>query len=438
MKRAGATILDQAASPYGLALFSYLVFVIAFLMPPAVYTGYMDEPDLLYLDFTTFWFFTLCVLAFVVGVWLVEIAIPLPKLTERKITRLRISPFAFLMAPLLAATALVMLSNYLLIKSNPFLLLVLAAQEGNSLKSTTGGISLDGTFPLACPILTGIVLWATWRIPQLNIVGWRKWILRLSVVLAILAVIMTALLTMNRNKLMLVSCGLAVIFLLHRVAREQMTPMFFLKALGGFICAVFGLFTLFSLVRAGAGWNDLIMNFLGYTVASYNRLSAVIHGTLHYPYGPSGVYLSSFLAFNTTLNHIFPFASMMHWPTLLDVWFSEFDAVTRSGLNQQLIWSGAFGYIFSCLGWWTPLFLLFYGVLYGTVWTWLKMDMVVGIVLYPCFAFCVFFWIGTNYLLDSELAVIFICALLLTIWERLLRLRNHPQHKEIGRVVSYF
>lgn len=424
MKRTGATILNQTASPYGLALFSYLVFIVAFLMPPTVYTGYMDEPDLVFLDYTTFWFYTLCVIAFVVGVWLIEMAVPLPMLTERKLTRLRISPFAFLMAPLLAATALVMLSNYLLVKQNPQLLLMLAAQEGNSLKTVSNGISTEGTFPLACPILTGIVFWAAWRIPQFRVVGWRRHVLRFSLLLAVLTVVITGLLTMIRAKLMLVSSGLAVIFLLHRIARKQMTPAFFLTTLGGFVSAVFALFASFSLLRTDAGWDDLIVNFFGYTIASYNRLSAVIHGTLHYPYGKLGVYLSSFLAFNTTLNHFIPIATFMHWPTLLDAWFSEFDSVSRAGLNQELIWSGAFGYIFSCLGWWTPLFLLFYGVLYGIVWTWLKMDMVVGVVLYPCFAFCVFFWIGSNYLLDSEPVVIFICALLLTVWERLLRLRE--------------
>lgn len=60
-------VLNNIVSPYGLALFSYAVFLFACLIPPAIYTYYMREPDLMFIDPATILFYTLCVAAFLGG-----------------------------------------------------------------------------------------------------------------------------------------------------------------------------------------------------------------------------------------------------------------------------------------------------------------------------------------------------------------------------------
>jgi hypothetical protein len=56
-------------------------------------------------------------------------------------------------------------------------------------------------------------------------------------------------------------------------------------------------------------------------------------------------------------------------------------------------------------------------MLYGVVWNWMKRGKVLGVVLYPGIGFCALFWIGTNYLFDSEMAFLFVGAVILAGYE---------------------
>ena len=166
-------------------------------------------------------------------------------------------------------------------------------------------------------------------------------------------------------------------------------------------------------MRGASNWDTQFSSLIGYTIASYNRLAAILNGSLHYPFGGQGVYLSS-LAIHTRL---LPFSYILNPPDFLEVWGSEFAAVSQAGLDGRLIWSGTFGYIYSDLGWFSFLFLFGYGTVYGVVWNWMKSGKILGVVLYPYFGFCILFWLGGNYLLDPPVEVIFAVALLLAGYE---------------------
>jgi hypothetical protein len=172
------------------------------------------------------------------------------------------------------------------------------------------------------------------------------------------------------------------------------------------------LFFAFSFLRGTYGWDEQINGLIGYTAASYNRLAAVVNGSLHYPFAGHGMYLSGVVTHNQML-----LAGYLNSPDPLDVWASEFTAVSRAGLDGRLIWSGSFGYIFSDIGWFSVLFIFGYGLLYGIAWNWFKRTKVLGIVLYPCFGFCILFWVGSNYLLDQPLEILSIVAIVLTGYE---------------------
>jgi hypothetical protein len=122
----------------------------------------------------------------------------------------------------------------------------------------------------------------------------------------------------------------------------------------------------------------------------------------------------------------------MNWPDQLEVWATEFGAVTRAGLNGALIWSGTFGYIFSDLGWFSIPFVFGYGLLYGIAWNWIRSGKVLGIVMYPCFGYCALGWMGANGLLDSQRAVLFASALVLACYEFVFTRRKRilPQRAE--------
>jgi hypothetical protein len=173
------------------------------------------------------------------------------------------------------------------------------------------------------------------------------------------------------------------------------------------------------MLRGSTGPDVLIGDILGYTIAAYNRLAAVLDGRLRYPFSGRGLYISGFVAFNNTFNYIFHVNQLFSWPDFDTVWRSEFEAVSSAGLNGRLIWSGAFGYAFSDLKWAAPLLIFIYGLVTGWAWRLLKLGKTAGIVLYPWCAFCVLFWFGTNYLLDPRAVVLFLVATALGLYEML-------------------
>lgn len=126
----------------------------------------------------------------------------------------------------------------------------------------------------------------------------------------------------------------------------------------------------------------------------------------------------------------------MGFPDGVDGFGAAFLEVARAGLDSHLVWVGAFGYIFLDLGWFSPLFVLGYGLLAGVIWNWLKRGRVLGIVLYPCVAFSILFWIGANILLDSQRADLAVAAIILGIYESASRKKPTSSRWSRGRGVA--
>ena len=407
-------LLNNVVSPYGLAIISYALFLLACLIPPSVYSHYMRERDLMFLDPATILFYTLCVAGFVAGVWLVGWLFPSSFVGHE--FRPRRSPALFLLVPLTFGIVFTAVSLTKLIVDNPAIIVWLLAQQGGNLK-TADALDVDGNLMLAPLTLTAIVWWAFWRYFDLGLQGWRRRLVKLGLFIAVLLVIASATVILSRSLLMLVVCGLAILYVLRRTLKPVGLGFIFNSSIAIAICVTL-LFFGFSFLRGSGSWDDQISGLVGYTAASYNRLAAVVNGSLHYPFEGRGVYLSPFVSYSHALNRIIPLGRLMNWPEYMEVWGSEFGAIDRAGLGGGGIWSGTFGYIFSDLGWFSPLFVFGYGMLYGVVWNWMKRGRVLGIVLYPCFGFCILFWLGSNYLLDSQLVFLWIAGIMLSIYER--------------------
>ncbi len=402
-------VIRNIVSPYGLAMISYAFFLFACLIPPSIYSYYMMEPDLMFLDPATILFYTLCVASFVAGVCLVTWLFPSSYVYRKCKTRL--SPTFFLLAPLTLAVATSTITDLYLITHYPIIILSLFAPQGGDVKETVA-FEVNGHLAFVPLILIGITWWAVWRYSDLDLRGWRRRLVRFSLFVAVLSVILSSVLTLGRNTLMLAVCGLAILYVMRRIVEKRASLKFILRSgITAAICIPLSFFT-FSFLRGTYGWDEQVNGLIGYTAASYNRLAAVVNGNLHYPFAGHGMYLSSVLTHNQML-----LAGYLNSPDPLDVWASEFEAVSRAGLDGRLIWSGSFGYIFSDLGWFSFLFIFGYGMLYGIAWNWIKRAKVLGIVLDPCFGFCILFWVGSNYLLDQPLEILSIVAIILTGYE---------------------
>ena len=406
-------LVNNIVSPYGLAGISYVFFLIACAIPPSIYSHYMGEPDLMFLNTQIILFYSLCVFAFLFGAWFVSYIFP-SSYAPRTIDA-RIPVNAFLLVPLVVGMSVTTVSILLLIRGNSNIVLLLLAQQGGDLKHAVA-FDAGGNFTFAPLMLIAIIWWAYWRSGDLR--DRIRWPLRIAFPLALLLVVISSVLTLSRNLVMVASMGLIILGLSRRAFQGALDIKIILKTGTTAVILVGLLFFGFSFLRGIENWDAQISQLFGYTLVSYNRLAAVMNGTLCYPYSGSGIYISPFVAFNHSFNRLIPLASYFNWPDHLDVWNSEFAAVSDAGLDARLIWSGAFGDLFSDLGWFAPAVLLGYGLWAGFAWRLLKRGMALGVVLYPCIGFCVLFWIGSNYLLDSDPFVVYVIAILLAFYER--------------------
>ena len=409
-KRKRSWISNNIASPYGLAAISYAFFLFACLIPPSFYSHYMGEPDLMFLDPATILFYTLCVLSFAGGALLISWLFP-ATLTDCRYD-IKISPTIFILTPLISAVIVSTIASVYLITHYPVLLLSLLSGQGGDVKNTIA-FDISGRFAIIPLGLIGITWWSYWRYGAVRLNVWGRRFVKISVLVSILAMIAVSIVTLSRNTLMLGICGMMILFALKVGLKRQLNVR--LVVLWGALFAIIVslLFIGFAFLSGTVSWDEQISTLFGYTVASYNRLAAVVNGRLHYPFSGHGIYLSDIVAHSRLLR----LGKTVQTPSPLDVWGSEFSAVSNAGLDDRLIWSGAFGYIFSELHWWACFFIFGYGILYGTVWTWMKRGRVAGILLYPCFGFSILFWLGSNFLLNEPLEIVICLCVILAIYE---------------------
>jgi hypothetical protein len=208
--------------------------------------------------------------------------------------------------------------------------------------------------------------------------------------------ILTCVATVDRTSLMPIIIGCLVISLFYK-SRGVNVRLGNLVVTGlASMTAVLGLFLIFSFLRGALAIHVLMTSLLGYTIVSYNRLTGLLIGVMHYAYEGRGVYLSRYVLEDVKLNSVFHLIDRFGWPNGFTLWQSEFLSTSASGLNSTFIWSGAFGYVYSDIGWWTPLFVCFVGVLAGYLWARFTAGKTVGVVLYPWVGFWILTWFATN------------------------------------------
>jgi hypothetical protein len=412
-------VLNNIVSPYGLALFSCAVFLSACLIPPSIYTHYMHEPDLMFLDPATILFYTLCVAAFLGGLWFFEQLFPSDRIVERKVDA-RMHSATVLLIPLAVGVALSALSSVLLVKNNPLLVVMLLAQQGGDLRGLDGsGIEFEGTLRSSGLFLIGIIWWALWRYYQSELQGWGRGAVKVGLFVAVLTVFISSSLTVSRGPFVVAISGMAILFLHRKVVTGQVSW----SLVGKTVC-VLGVggalfFVLVSWLRGSVEGNNQVAAAIGYTIASYNRMAALLSGALHYQFSGKGIYLSNFVVFNNSFNRVIPFGKLMNAPDYFDWWMSEFSSVGRAGLDASMIYTGTFGDIYIELGWFTPLYVFGYGLLYGYTWRRMKEGRLIGILLYPYLAHIVLFWFGTNAVFEAITAALVADVIILGAYESL-------------------
>lgn len=420
--------IRNIVSPYGLAAISYCIFLFAWLFPPDLYTQYVGEPDLMFLDPLTLVFYTACVGAFLIGVWITR---PWQVVDHRESpngisARMPLVYLLGLLLPTILACAVYMV----LVGTKLNSVVLLASQQGQALKTEMQTANLASSWAAFLVILTTILWWALFRAQQFKFTGISTIVFYAVFSTGVLVVIITCVVRVDRTNLMPLIAGLFVIYLYCKTRGRNVSVRKLLFAGSVSAFSLIGGFLVLSFLRGALVLRLLLISLMGYTIVSYNRLAALLGGIMHYAYEGRGVYLAYILTQDETAEVI---RTHLGWPNSLDLWRSEFASTFSAGLNPAFIWSGAFGYLYSDVGWWTLLYLFFVGVLAGCLWRRFTSGEVAGLVLYPWMSFCILFWIGNNCLLDGRTFRLIEMVFVLSIYDWIfLRRRGAPQEIAVG------
>ncbi len=402
-------------SPYGLAAFSYCIFLVAFVFPPKVYTEYIGEPNLIFLNLTTLVFYTVCVGAFLLGVYAVRyLGSYAPPDTLLRISARH--PFFYLAAPLLMSSVLCVVFLAKLGGHIDFVAL-LSSGQGEMVKAAMGG-DTEGNWASALTLLTVVLWWAAFRGHQLQLRGFQKLIFQVSFLVGAGVDLITCVATVDRTTLMPLIAGLLVIYLFFKTREEKVSTGRLALIGTGSAAGLIGAFLCLAFLRGASAGKLLVASLMGYTIVSYNRLAALVTGVMHYAYQGRGVYLFPLLVRNDRINNLIPMRDWFGWPDLLVQMESEFSAVMAAGLNAKYNWAGYFGYIYSDLGWWTPVYLLFLGVFAGFFWHRFCAAKTDGIVMYIWIAFSILFWVGGNWIFQEKIVRVVAVGVLLAVYDR--------------------
>jgi hypothetical protein len=432
MNRLSGTRLKRSLmSPYCLALVSFAIFLIAWIFPPGVYTSFIAEPDYLFLDPLTLCFYAACVCAFCGGVYWAAGIWP-DHTTEEAAPFIRSWPLAYLLPPL--CSGIVYCACFLLaIGGHLHLFSLLASQQGGLIKQALHGgevkLALLGTAPL---FTTAVVWWAADRAARVEMTYQQRLIFRIVFAATVAIDMLSCIGTVDRTSLMPLLAGLMIIRVDRRTrSGEQRISSVAATALGGF-CLVVGLFTGLSVARGFKGTHRLIMSLMGYTIVSYNRLAAILSGTMHYQYGGRGGYLFQYVLISKKLNTMLGLGNL--WPSAAVVWESEFTSTLLAGLNPMYVWSGTFGYLYADLRWGALVYLLGIGLMAGWAWNRFRLGTIAGRVLYPWIAFCILFWFGWNPLFANYFVSLLMGIGFLKVYELLFSPVRSP--RMAGRLVK--
>jgi hypothetical protein len=409
-------IVRYLPSPYGIALVPCFLFLFAWTFPPDLYIHYISEPDLMYHNLTAMWFFTACVAAFFLGVRVIgRFDSAPPEATAPSIQLRSSSKLLYLIVPLLLAAGPCLIYLLLIARNVNFLALVLS-QQGDVIKQAMANDDASSFWDSGLFLLTGVLWWAAYRAGQLKLNGAARKTFYLIFLGCFALNVITCLATFDRTNLMPLLGGCTVIYLFFKT-RAANLKLGRLALIGvGSIVVMAGSFAALQFARGASAIESFISSMLGYSIVSYNRLAALLMGVLHYVYQGKGAYVVAFLTTNGRFSGI---RDQMGLPSSYEVWLSEFLSVSASGLNAGYNWAGVFGYLFSDIGWWTPLYMFGTGVLGGYLWSRFRAGASIGIVCYPWMAFWILFWFGWNLLFDARGEVLLETGILLFIYDRI-------------------
>lgn len=393
-------------SPYFLILYQLFLLIFSITLNPVIYTYYIDEPNLMYKNASMFLLVMLDIFSFSIGVFL-SYMLPLLK-TVNLGKFIYIPKKSYYIIPLIIPQIMVILFILKFLKDNwNYLdLILINATVYKNVKKVN-------FFYFSIFILIGALFWVIKRKKHTE-----SNFLQLLIMISIVEVIISSILMVDRALIIPFIIGLFVIYY-SNCRKLGIKKLLFTFSIIGVVFITYGYF------RQGMPeFHDasylLTRQVLGYTFASYNRLAALLNGDLTYYYAKTGYYLFPFLAHVPLLHYILP---NVYGVTPKEVWLQEFNDIVNSPLVPEFIWSTIYGYIFSVLGWFSPIFFAFVGILTGYMWRNFHRNKTLGIIMYPWIYACIILLFAGNIIFFPHFIALLYSFMFIIFWETLF----HPK-----------
>jgi len=369
-------------SPMGATIFPLFLLIIAFFLPPSIYSKYIKEVDYMFLNMKMLIFVLLCHAFYYIGIFTNRFKFILK--TKIYIKKIKVSKDIFI--GFLAILTILMNIIFLVVFSICFykvsgvgMLEMILNGQADLIKSLINSEKLIIPFGLgAIPtFLIAIELWLLYKLYELPIGNYK--LLKFFIYISVTLFIIIAIITVNRSVLMIPIIGWFVIYL--HLRKTKISFSFFLK----FFLIISVLFAITSVIRWNADVQLIIERLIGYTIANFNRMVLMIDGKLSYVKAgvPNIFYLIPIIKIPFTSVDFFNFREISQ---------ISFLSIGDVGLNPAYNMATLYGGIYQVIGIATLLYFFFLGIIGSYLYYLFVKQKYFGILMYPLFYAFVALW----------------------------------------------
>lgn len=396
-------------------VYLYLVYaLIAFLFPARTYENLMNEPYFAGGNIRMLLFAIGCVVCLKIGMTFVKVKVPDSNQLDSASTSMEEARRKSLILVAVGVIAVNVASAFILFQQNREQIvsaLILGQQTGQQLKDE---LVAEGAMLATNPLL----ILAAWTLYSLRLAGDKSRVVLGLMASSVLLSIIISTIKLARFELLPLIIGMATIKLLSqswsdRRAGKRLRSVLAYGGIG--LCA----FVIFAAIRGqSSGANTLRETFVGYSVASFNRLAALLDGQLVSTYGGTGAFVLNFLSNVPVIGSL----STSFMPSSITVYMQEFYDVGASGLDRGYIWLTMYGYYYADLGLLVYPFCVGLGVVFKLAWKNFLVAGVFGTTVYPYLASAMilsfaFYWISRPFIIAIVMfLVLYFACFTVTEW----------------------
>jgi hypothetical protein len=392
-----------------LIVINIILTIVVVLFPPELYYYYLKEVDYFYLNYLVVFVVFTDLLALYLGYKIAYYIFPTFTFFKKS-KKISIKISIYVGIPLIFSELLVLLFIKNFLQDNQSFIPLILTGLGTSYKENIQ----TNFYYFSIYILMGVIFWS---LSLYKNIGKKITSIKILIIIGILLIIISGILMLARFLVIPFLLGLAVIFLKHQ-KNISFSRIFLICSFG---IIIFILISFFRIHNAENTIISVITQFLGYTVASFNRLALVLDGKLTYTYADTGYYLFPFFSHIPLLHKIIP---NIYGVTSMQLKLHVFADVGKSGLDPKYVWATVYGNIFSVLKFYSFIYFFFVGLFIGIIWKGFLNNKIYGIVIYPWIFASIILYFASNIMFLPQFIGLIYAAIFLSVWSLFFKMKG--------------